>query len=162
MDIEYREFPSKSELYRFIQEKLRLIGEETEDFYAVLSNAAALFWMELPDVNWSGFYLYKDGRLVLGPFQGKPAVAEIPIGKGVCGTAAKELTTQVVEDVHSCCNHIACDFSTSSEIVVPIMAADRLFGVIDIDSPVTARFDNDDKAGLETAADILARLYLQA
>lgn len=162
MDIEYREFPSKPELYRFIQEKLRLIGEETEDFYAVLSNAAALFWMELPDVNWSGFYLYKDGRLVLGPFQGKPAVAEIPIGKGVCGTAAKELTTQVVEDVHSCCNHIACDFSTSSEIVVPIMAADRLVGVIDIDSPVTARFDNDDKAGLDTAADILARLYLQA
>lgn len=162
MDIEYREFTSKPELYRFIHEKLRLIGEESSDFYAVLSNAAALLWLELPDVNWSGFYLYKDGRLVLGPFQGKPAVAEISIGKGVCGTAAGELTTQVVEDVHSCCNHIACDLSTSSEIVVPIIATGRLVGVIDIDSPVTARFDEQDKAGLETAADILAGLYLKA
>lgn len=159
MDIEYEEFSEKPALYRFIHEKLRLIAEETSDFYAILSNAAALLWLELPDVNWAGFYLYKGGRLVLAPFQGKPAVAEIPVGKGVCGTAAKELKTQVVEDVHSCCNHIACDFNTLSEIVVPIILAGRLVGVIDIDSPKTARFDEQDKAGLETAADILASFY---
>lgn len=159
MDIEFEEFSEKYALYRFIHENLRLIAEETGDFYAILSNAAALLWLELPDVNWAGFYLYKGGRLVLAPFQGKPAVAEIPVGRGVCGTAAKELKTQVVEDVHSCCNHIACDFSTSSEIVVPIISAGQLVGVIDIDSPKTARFDEQDKAGLETAADILASFY---
>lgn len=159
MDIEYEEFSAKSELYRFIQEKLWLICEETSDFYAILSNAAALLWLELSDVNWAGFYLYKGGRLVLAPFQGKPAVAEIPIGKGVCGTAAQELKTQIVKNVHTCSNHIACDLNTSSEIVVPIISAGRLIGVIDIDSPVTARFDEQDKVGLETAADIIANFY---
>ena len=159
MDIEYTEYSSKLELYRFIQEKLWLIGEETDDFYAVLANASALLWLELPDVNWAGFYLYKNGRLVLGPFQGKPAVAEILLGKGVCGTAAKELSTQVVEDVHSCCNHIACDLSTASEIVVPILSNDRLIGVIDIDSPVVARFDQEDRSGLEITASIIGEFY---
>ena len=107
-------------------------------------------------MNWSGFYLLKNGRLVLGPFQGKPAVAEIAIGAGVCGTAAQTRKTQIVEDVHTCCNHIACDFSTNSEIVVPIFADGELYGVIDIDSPVNARFDSEDAQGLETAANILS------
>lgn len=162
MDIEYREFAAKPELYGFIHEQLQLIGDETRDVTAALSNAAALLKLELTEVNWAGFYLMKDGRLVLGPFQGKPAVAEIPVGKGVCGTAVKERATQLVEDVHSCCNHIACDFSTSSEIVVPIFVKDSIFGVIDIDSPVPARFDEEDKAGLEKASDILSRIVAES
>ena len=157
MDIEYKAFDKKSELYAYINENLRLIAAETTDTTAVLANASALFMLELENVNWSGFYLYKNGKLILGPFQGKPAVAEIEIGKGVCGTAAETLETQIVEDVHSCCNHIACDMATNSEIVVPIMLSDgSLYGVIDIDSPVGARFDDEDKAYLEETAKILA------
>ena len=156
MDIEQKTFDTKSELYGYIHEQLRLICEETTDKTAVLANASALLMMELSEVNWSGFYLLKNGRLVLGPFQGKPAVAEIAIGAGVCGTAAQTRKTQIVEDVHTCCNHIACDFSTNSEIVVPIFADGELYGVIDIDSPVNARFDSEDAQGLETAANILS------
>ena len=156
MDIEYREFSSKAQLYGYINEQLRLIGEETSDVTAVLANASALLKLQLADVNWAGFYLLREGRLVLGPFQGKPAVAEIAPGKGVCGTAVQEGVTQLVEDVHSCCNHIACDLSTNSEIVVPIYVNGGIFGVIDIDSPVTARFDCEDRKGLEQAAEILA------
>lgn len=157
MDIEYKKFDTKSELYAYIHEQLHRITEETADITAVLANASALFMLELQDVNWAGFYLYKNERLILGPFQGKPAVAEIAVGDGVCGTAAKTLETQLVEDVHSCCNHIACDMVTNSEIVVPILLADgRLYGVIDIDSPVLSRFDEEDKEGLQYAAEIIS------
>ena len=97
----------------------------------------------------------KNGRLVLGPFQGKPAVAEIQVGSGVCGTAVEQCRTQLVEDVHACRNHIACDLSTSSEIVVPIFVRGQLYGVMDIDSPLPARFDGEDRAGLEQTARIL-------
>lgn len=157
MDIEYKEFKTKTELYAFICDQLKLIAEETTDITAVLANTSAFFMLELQDVNWAGFYLYKNGKLILGPFQGKPAVAEIAIGDGVCGTAAKTLKTQLVEDVHSCCNHIACDMATSSEIVVPILLSDgALFGVIDIDSPIFSRFDDEDRLGLERAAEIIS------
>ena len=157
MDIEYKKFDTKSELYAYIHEQLHRITEETADITAVLANASALFMLELQDVNWTGFYLYKNERLILGPFQGKPAVAEIAVGDGVCGTAAKTLETQLVEDVHSCCNHIACDIATNSEIVVPILLADgRLYGVIDIDSPVLSRFDAEDKEGLQIVAEIIS------
>lgn len=156
MDIEQKTFDTKPELYGYIHEQLKLICEETSDKTAVLANASALFMLELSEVNWAGFYLLKNGKLILAPFQGKPAVAEIEIGAGVCGTAAQTRETQIVEDVHTCCNHIACDFSTNSEIVVPIFVNGELYGVIDIDSTVNARFDSEDAKGLEAAASILA------
>ena len=156
MDIEQKTFDTKPELYGYIHEQLKLICEETADETAVFANASSLLMLELSEVNWAGFYLLKNGKLILGPFQGKPAVAEIEIGAGVCGTAAQTRETQIVEDVHTCCNHIACDFSTNSEIVVPIFANRELYGVIDIDSPVNARFDNEDVKGLEAAANILS------
>lgn len=157
MDIEHKSFQTKKELYTYIHKQLQLIADETDDITAILANASALFMLELEYINWAGFYLYKNEKLILGPFQGKPAVAEIAMGKGVCGTAAKMLNTQLVEDVHSCCNHIACDMATSSEIVVPILLSDgSLFGVIDIDSPIFSRFDAEDEKGLELAAKIIA------
>ena len=161
MDIEYRSFSDKRGLYAYIHEQLRHITRETDDITAVLANTSALLMLELKDVNWAGFYLYKNGRLVLGPFQGKPAVAGIEMGRGVCGTAAQTLETQLVEDVHSCCNHIACDAASKSEIVVPVLLGDgTLYGVIDIDSPVFSRFDAEDRTGLGKAAGILSD-YLQ-
>ena len=156
MDIEQKTFDTKPELYSYIHEQLRLICAETSDETAVLANASGLLKLELDQVNWAGFYLFKNGKLILGPFQGKPAVAEIEIGSGVCGTAAQSQATQIVEDVHTCCNHIACDFATNSEIVVPIFASEELYGVIDIDSPVNSRFDKEDAKGLEEAANILS------
>ena len=162
MDIEYRKFKEKPEMYTYIHENLRLIGEECNDITAVLANASALLMLELADINWAGFYLMKNGELVLGPFQGKPAVAKIAVGSGVCGTAVEQRLTQLVDDVHNCCNHIACDLATSSEIVVPIFVNGEIYGVIDIDSPVYSRFDSDDKAGLEKSAEIIAELAANA
>ena len=157
MDIEYKEFQTKKELYTYIHKQLQLIADETDDITAILANSSALLMLELEYINWAGFYLYKNDKLILGPFQGKPAVAEIAMGKGVCGTAANTLKTQIVEDVHSCCNHIACDMATSSEIVIPILLSNgSLFGVIDIDSPILSRFDSEDEKGLEHAAKIIA------
>ena len=156
MDLDYKEFENKTMLYAYLHEQLRLIGAETSDFGAVLANAAALLKLQLKNVNWTGFYLLKGTRLVLGPFQGKPAVAEIAVGSGVCGTAVQERRTRLVEDVHACCNHIACDLATNSEIVTPIFVHNEVVGVIDIDSPEPARFDHEDAAGLEEFAVILA------
>ena len=155
MDVEYREFSKKPERYAYINEQLDRILGETDDLYAALANASALFDYIMPLLNWAGFYLMKDGVLKLGPFQGKPAVARIEIGAGVCGTAVKENAPQIVRDVHSCCNHIACDSASSSEIVVPIRANGKILGVIDIDSPALAAFDEEDLAGLQIAADKL-------
>ena len=152
MNVEYREFSNKAERYAYINAQLDRILSETDDLYAGLANASALFYLLMPQLNWAGFYLMKNGALVLGPFQGKPAVARIEIGAGVCGTAAAEDAPQVVENVHTHCNHIACDASSSSEIVVPIHANGALFGVIDIDSPALANFDAEDLAGLQQAA----------
>lgn len=155
VDIPMKYFPDKPAMYG---EMARLIGEmadETDDLYAVLANTSALFSLYMKDVSWTGFYLMKRGRLVLGPFQGKPAVAEIAAGRGVCGTAAEERRTQIVADVHSCKNHIACDASTASEIVVPLLSGSALYGVIDIDSRKKARFDEEDAAGLAACAAML-------
>ena len=106
----------------------------------------------LENVNWAGFYLYKEEQLVLGPFQGQPACIRIPMGRGVCGTAAAERTTQLVEDVHAFDGHIACDAASNSEIVIPLVLNNELIGVLDIDSPIYSRFDEDDKIGLEALA----------
>ena len=157
MDIEFKSFASKPELYEYINAQLKLTLQETEAQIAALANVSALLMLLMPDLNWAGFYVMKNGGLVLGPFQGKPAVAHIAVGAGVCGTAVKERRSQLVEDVHSCCNHIACDFNTSSELVVPIFVENEIFGVIDLDSPSAARFDADDRTGLERVASVLGQ-----
>lgn len=124
---------------------------------ANLANASALLYHTLEDLNWAGFYLMQDGKLVLGPFQGKTACIEIPGGKGVCGTAVAENATQRVEDVHQFPGHIACDSASNSEIVVPIRVNGEVIGVLDIDSPSVGRFTKEDQAGLEAFVRILER-----
>lgn len=124
------------------------------DLVANAANTAALIWDALPGLNWAGFYLYKSGELVLGPFQGKPACVRIAVGKGVCGTAAARRATVVVEDVHAFPGHIACDSASNSEIVVPLLKGGELLGVLDLDSPLHARFGEVEKRGLEQLAKI--------
>ena len=122
---------------------------------ANLSNASALLWQHLPDINWAGFYKMEDGALVLYPFQGKPACIRIPVGKGVCGTAVAEDRVQLVYDVHQFPGHIACDCASNSEIVLPIHVKGEIWGVLDIDSPTIGRFTEDDRLGLEKFVAIL-------
>lgn len=122
---------------------------------ANLANAAALLWHTLPDLNWAGFYLLEGKKLVLGPFQGKTACIEIPLGRGVCGTAAAEDRTLLVEDVHAFRGHIACDSASNSEIVVPLRKNGAVIGVLDVDSPSLRRFTPEDQSGLEAFAAIL-------
>ena len=124
---------------------------------ANLSNVSAAIWQEMDNINWAGFYLMEGGKLVLGPFQGKPACIEIPVGKGVCGTAVAQRKTQLVEDVHQFPGHIACDGASNSEIVVPIYKNGAVFGVLDIDSPYYARFTADDQAGMEELVRVLEK-----
>lgn len=122
---------------------------------ANLSNASALLWQELPDINWAGFYKMVDGALVLGPFQGKPACIRIPVGRGVCGTAVAEDRVQLVYDVHQFPGHIACDCASNSEIVLPIHKNGEIWGVLDIDSPYVGRFAESDREGLEQIVAVL-------
>ena len=122
---------------------------------ANLANVSALLYDSLEDVNWAGFYLLEGGRLVLGPFQGKPACVEIPYGKGVCGTAAAEDAVQLVPDVQRFSGHIACDSASRSEIVLPLHRNGEIFGVLDIDSPLSGRFSEEDRAGLEKVAAVV-------
>ncbi|APL94270.1 GAF domain-containing protein [Sphingobium indicum] len=119
------------------------------DAIANMANVSALIWQFLPDLNWAGFYRMVDGELVLGPFQGKAACIRIPLGKGVCGAAAASGQTQLVEDVHAFPGHIACDAASASEIVVPAIVEGRVVAVLDLDSPIPARFDSADRRGLE-------------
>ena len=122
-----------------------------------LANASALLSEKLDGINWVGFYTIKDGKLVLGPFQGKVACTIIPMGKGVCGTAAEKDSTQVVPDVHKFAGHIACDSASNSEIVIPMHRGGAVFGVLDIDSPLFSRFDENDRKGLEEFVRILEK-----
>lgn len=147
----------KTKFYNYMSLKLTGLLCEEPDWLANLSNASALLYLLLDNVNWAGFYLYKNRELVLGPFQGKPACTHIPLGRGVCGTAAKERRTKVVKDVHQFPGHIACDAASQSEIVVPIVHCEKLIGVLDIDSPVKERFDEEDAMGLEKFVEILNR-----
>lgn len=144
---------SKEDMYHRIDEELAKESGDTRDVYAFLANASAVLKLFLQDINWCGFYLWKKDRLILGPFQGKPAQTEIASGQGVCGTAAAEGTLQRVDDVHTCTNHIACDLSSRSEIVVPMKKEGIFLGVLDIDSPATSRFDEKDERGLSRAAE---------
>ena len=125
---------------------------------ANLANASALLWQHLDGINWAGFYKMVDGKLVLGPFQGKPACIEISVGRGVCGTAVAEDRTQLVYDVHRFPGHIACDSASNSEIVIPIHAGGKIWGVLDIDSPTVGRFTEDDQTGLEQFVDVLQKV----
>jgi GAF domain-containing protein len=139
----------KPALYAQLAQELRSLIAGEADWIANLANSAALIYHSLPELNWAGFYLLKDGELVVGPFQGKPACVRIAMGKGVCGTAAAQRTTQVVRDVNQFAGHIACDSASNSEIVVPMIRNGELLGVLDLDSPKLARFDEEDRAGLE-------------
>ena len=141
--------------YKLMNSQLMSLSEGVGWDITILSNAAALLWDSLKDINWAGFYLFRGSRLELGPFQGKPACTVIEIGKGVCGTAVGEDRTQLVKNVHEFPGHIACDSASNSEIVVPVHAGGKIYGVLDIDSPILARFDEEDKAGLEEFVRIL-------
>lgn len=141
--------------YEMMCKQLESLSEGVKWDMTVLSNAAALIWDSLDYINWAGFYLMKDGKLLLGPFQGKPACTVIEVGKGVCGTAVAEDKTQLVKNVHTFPGHIECDSASNSEIVVPIHKGDSIYGVLDVDSPVLARFSKKDKEGLEAFVRIL-------
>jgi L-methionine (R)-S-oxide reductase len=146
----------KPTLYAELETSLRALLAGEPDLIASAANMSSLLNWSLPDLNWVGFYLVDEstGDLLVGPFQGKPACVRIPLGKGVCGTAAQERRTVVVRDVHEFPGHIACDSASNSEIVVPIVAGDRLLGVLDLDSPRVARFDDVDARGLEKLVEV--------
>ena len=135
--------------YKLLKNQLLALAEEENFFVPVLSNASALIFEALEDLNWAGFYLMNKGSLLLGPFQGKVACIRIPLGKGVCGTSAQKNETLVVDNVHDFAGHIACDGASNSEIVIPIHKNGEVVGVLDIDSPKFSRFSEDDKTGLE-------------
>ena len=142
----------KAEQYAELAEQARGLLHGEHDRIANAANFAALVYQALPDLNWAGFYFFDGKELVVGPFQGRPACVRIALGRGVCGTAAQTRQTQVVRDVHAFPDHIACDAASRSEVVVPLYDGDRLIGVWDVDSPKLARFDEDDRAGMERLA----------
>lgn len=144
----------KRELYTFLEKQLTSLVEGCPPVSA-LANAAALLWEALDDINWAGFYLLKEDALHLGPFQGKTACTYIPLGRGVCGTAAQTRQIQLVKDVHQFPGHIACDSASNSEIVLPLIKDNVLHGVMDIDAPIFSRFDENDAEGLRRLCDIL-------
>ena len=138
--------------YHALTAQLRALLDGVPHPIANLANAAALLWQSLPALNWAGFYLLEGSKLVLGPFQGKTACIEIPLGRGVCGTAAAEDRTLLVEDVHCFQGHIACDSASNSELVIPLHRDGRVVGVLDLDSPLKSRFTDADRVGLEAFA----------
>lgn len=141
--------------YDFLCRQLHALTDGVSYKIANLANAAALLWQSMADINWAGFYIIEDDKLILGPFQGKPACIAISVGKGVCGTAVAEDRTQLVPDVHAFPGHIACDCASNSEIVIPIHVRGTIWGVLDIDSPVFERFSREDQEGLEAFVRIL-------
>ncbi len=146
----------KPALYRELAAAADALTAGEPDGIANMANLAALVWQLVPDLNWAGFYRMVQGELVLGPFCGKPACIRIPLGRGVCGTAAASGETQLVADVHAFPGHIACDAASRSELVVPIVRDGAVLAVIDLDSPLPARFDADDQAGFEALAALIA------
>lgn len=152
------DFSNSDAAYAELSRDLAALLSGEKDLIANAANTAALIYDALPDLNWAGFYLYKSGELVLGPFQGKPACVRIAIGKGVCGTAAERRATVRVEDVHAFPGHIACDSASNSEIVIPLLRGAELLGVLDLDSPRLGRFGEADQRGLEA----LAKVFLQS
>lgn len=147
---------AKPALYADLLAAADALTASERDEVANMANIASLLWQILPDVNWTGFYRVVDGELVLGPFAGRPACIRIAFGQGVCGTAAASGSTQLVADVHAFPGHIACDAASRSELVVPVIRGGRAIAVIDLDSPELARFDEEDAAGIEALAALLA------
>jgi L-methionine (R)-S-oxide reductase len=150
------DFSNPSAAYAELVRDLSALLAGERDLIANAANTAALIYGALPGLNWAGFYLYKSGELVLGPFQGRPACVRIALGKGVCGTAASRRETIRVDDVHQFPGHIACDSASNSEIVIPLLRGAELLGVLDLDSPLHARFGTADAHGLEA----LARIFV--
>jgi len=149
---------NRQEMYEELRSQLTGLLSGEADAIANAANTAALLYHSLPDVNWAGFYFLKGSELVLGPFQGKPACVRIPLGKGVCGSAAEGRQSIVVADVDTFPGHIACDTASRSELVVPLLKDGALIGVLDLDSPMPGRFDEDDRVGCES----LAAIYLRS
>lgn len=141
-----------------LSKQLESLSEDVDYQVTILSNASALLFETLEQINWAGFYLLDGNTLILGPFQGKPACIKIPMGRGVCGTSASKDETVLVPDVHAFPGHIACDSASNSEIVIPLHKDGKLIGVLDIDSPVTNRFSETDKTGLELFAETLEKV----
>ena len=159
MQTQTTDYPAdKKQLYPLLISQLSALVEGVPHRIANLANASALLMEALDDINWAGFYLMEEGRLVLGPFQGRPACIEIPVGKGVCGTAVEKDEILLVENVHDFPGHIACDSASNSEIVLPLQAGQNVVGVLDIDSPVFARFDEEDRKGLACFARIVEKM----
>jgi L-methionine (R)-S-oxide reductase len=148
---------SKGELYANLESQLIGLLEGERDFIANAANLSSLLYHSLSDLNWAGFYLLRNEELVLGPFQGKPACVRIEIGKGVCGTAAEIRQTVVVNNVHEFPGHIACDSASNSEVVIPLIKDGQLIGVVDLDSPLLSRFDDEDAQGLNELVGILMK-----
>ena len=148
--------------YAELAAKLNALMEGVPYQIANLANASALLWQELPDINWVGFYQLLGDRLVLGPFQGKPACIQIPLGKGVCGKAAAEERVLRVENVHEFPGHIACDSASNSEIVLPLYRLGKIWGVLDIDSPLFSRFSQEDEAQLGLISELLSKMLSEA
>ncbi len=146
---------SKAARYRELRGQLAALFAGERNALANAANMTAVLYQALPDLNWAGFYFLQGGELVLGPFQGRVACVRIAVGRGVCGTAAERRDTLIVPDVHEFPGHIACDDASRSEIVVPMLKDGRLLGVLDLDSPRVARFDQEDAAGLNAAVDVL-------
>lgn len=148
----------KKSLYRLLRIQIQGLTDKVTDLTASLANISALLNQVLPEINWVGFYLVKDGQLVLGPFQGKPACVQIPVGSGVCGTAVARDEIMLVENVHEFPGHIACDSASQSEIVIPLHKKGAVIGVLDIDSPVIGRFDEEDREGLSELVQAFEKL----
>jgi L-methionine (R)-S-oxide reductase len=146
---------SKTTVYRHVHEQMNALFAGERDGLANAANTSALLYAALPGLNWAGFYFLQGRELVLGPFQGQVACVRIALGQGVCGTAAERRETVIVPDVHAFPGHIACDAASRSEIVVPLIQYGRLLGVLDLDSPQLARFDDEDRTGLIGAVDLL-------
>ena len=145
-----------AERYRQLADAIEAVTGDEPDGVANMANIAALLWEFLPDLNWAGFYRMIGGELVLGPFVGRPACIRIPLGRGVCGAAAESGRTQLVADVHAFPGHIACDAASQSELVVPVVRDGDVIAVIDLDSPEKGRFAEDDAAGIEAVARLIA------
>jgi GAF domain-containing protein len=154
MHVQITQQTSKAELYDQLAAQLSSLLAGEHDLIANAANFASLIFLALPDLNWAGCYFLKNDELVLGPFQGRPACVRIALGQGVCGTAAANRATTIVPSVHDFPGHIACDSASNSEIVVPLMKDERLIGVLDLDSPVIGRFDDEDAAGLNRLVSI--------
>lgn len=145
---------TKAEIYKDLAIQLTALLGDERDPIANAANMSAFLFMSVPDLNWAGFYFMQNGELAVGPFQGKPACVRIAVGEGVCGTAVARRQSILVEDVHAFPGHIACDAGSRSELVVPLFKGDEVIGVLDLDSPSLARFDAEDKAGMEALAAI--------